>query len=385
MPIVLYLIGFSASFADSSLIPVVPLYVSALGISVSQAGLIVALYSYVTSLLIIPCGRLSDRVGPKRFMLAGLFVFAAGPLLYLLAKKPEYLMLVRTFHGFAFAFFLPAGFALAGNLAPPEKKGEAMGWYTMALHIGLTLGPTTGGFVLKTFGFHAAFCVSSAVAVIGLLLILTRVRVLHQQHQEVVRESSIGDWFRQKPIQASLLVQFVTGFGMGNINTYVPLYCKSIGLTSVSAGLIITALFASSSLSRAPAGRLSDSVGRKPMITWGLILIAGAVASISQFGSLPGLMLTGVLFGLGMGIASTATFALVAESSSAKMMALSMAILAFSFHFGLAVGPTSMGVAVKATGLRDMFLVCASILALGFLVVVALLKSRHDPSSACRP
>jgi MFS family permease len=377
MPIVLYIIGFTASFADSSLIPVVPLYVSALGISLSQAGFIVAIYSYVTALLIVPCGKLSDKVGSRRFMVAGLTVFAVGPLLYLLASSPAHLILARTFHGLAFSFFLPAGFALAGNLARPEKKGEAMGWYTMALHIGLTVGPITGGFVLKTFGFQGAFCVSSGVAVIGLFLILTRVRGLHQQHQEVVRESSLGDWFRQKPIQVSLLVQFVTGFGMGNINTYVPLYCKSIGLTSVGAGLIITALFASSSLSRAPAGRLSDSVGRKPMITWGLILITGGVASVSQFASLPGLILTGILFGLGMGISSPATFALVAESSSSKMMGLSMAVLAFCFHFGLAVGPTSMGVAVKATGLQDMFLVCASVLALGFLAVVGFLKSRQ--------
>lgn len=376
MPVILYIIGFTASFADSSLIPVVPLYISSLGISVSQTGFIVALYSYVTALLVVPCGRLSDKVGSRRFMVAGLTVFAAGPLLYLLASNPTHLILVRTFHGMAFAFFLPAGFALAGNLARPEKKGEAMGWYTMALHIGLTVGPITGGFVLKTFGFHGAFCVSSGVAVVGLFLILTRVRELHQQHQEVVMENRFWDWFRQKPIQASLMVQFVTGFGMGNINTYLPLYCKSMGLTSVGAGLIITALFASSSLSRAPAGRLSDSVGRKPMITWGLLLITGAVASVSQLASLPGLILTGVLFGLGMGISSPATFALVAESSSAKMMGVSMAILAFCFHFGLAVGPTSMGGAVKATGLQDMFLVCASVLALGFFAVVGLLKSR---------
>ena len=164
---------------------------------------------------------------------------------------------------------------------------------------------------------------------------------------------------------------------MGNITAYLPLYCKSIGLTSVGAGLIITALFASSSLSRAPAGRLSDSVGRKPMITWGLILITVAVASISQFRGLSYLMLTGVFFGLGMGISSPATFALVAESSSTKMMGLSMGIITFSFHLGLAVGPTSMGVAIRATSLQDMFLVCASVLALGLFAVVGVLKSRQ--------
>jgi predicted MFS family arabinose efflux permease len=59
------------------------------------------------------------------------------------------------------------------------------------------------------------------------------------------------------------------------------------------------------------------------------------------------------------------------------MMGLSMGIIAFCFHLGLAVGPTSMGVAIKATSLQDMFLVCASVLALGFFAVVGFLRPRR--------
>jgi MFS family permease len=376
MPIVLYIIGFASAFGDNFLLPVVPLYASALGTPVSQVGFVVAICSYVTALLIIPCGRVSDRVGPQRFMVMGLIVFVTAPLLYLLAKKPEHLVLVRAVHGLAFAFFVPAGFALAGNLARPDKRGEAMGWYTMAVHLGFMMGPATGGFILKTLGFEMVFCASSGVAMIGLLLVFIWGSGFQHQQHKIVGKDSFREWLRQRPIQVSLLVQFVTGFGMGNITAYLPLYFKSIGLTGVAAGLVITALFAASSLSRAPAGRISDRVGRKPIIIWGLILITLAVASISQFRSLPYLMLTGVFFGLGMGISSPATFALVAESSSTKIMGFSMAILSFSFHLGMAVGPTSMGMAIRATGLQNMFLVCASVLALGFFAVVGFLKSR---------
>jgi MFS family permease len=377
MLIILYIIGFTATLSDSSLFPVIPLYATALGSPVSQVGFIVALYSYVTALLIIPSGRVSDNVGPRKFLVMGLAVFAAAPLLYTQATQPGHLVWVRIFHGLGYAFFLPTGFSLAVGLAPVERRGEAMGWYTMALHLGHTIGPITGGFVLKNFGFATNFYGSSAVATLGLLLAITRIPALQGKRRESVAEVSFWSWLQLRAVQASLLIQFVTGFGMGNITAYLPLLCRSMGLTSVSAGLVITALFGSSAMSRAPAGRVSDKIGRKPVIIAGLIIIALGLASISQSRSLSYLVLSGVLFGLGMGVSSPATFALVAESSSVTMMGLAMGILSFSFHFGLAVGPTSMGVAARAANLQTLFLVCASIVGVGFLAVVGLLRHRQ--------
>jgi len=173
------------------------------------------------------------------------------------------------------------------------------------------------------------------------------------------------------------IIGFTATFSDGSLFPVVPLYCKSIGLASVGAGLVITTIFASSSLSRAPAGRLSDRIGRRPIILLGSVFLSLGVASISQFQTLSYLVVSGILFGLGFGMSSPASFALVAELSSTKVMGLSMAIGAFCFHLGLAVGPTSMGVVAEATNFKIMFLVCASVLAIGVLAIAGLLKNRR--------
>ena len=376
MLVTLYIVSFLATFSDGFLVPVTPLYAATLGASVSQVGFIVAVYSYVAALLLIPSGKLSDKVGPQKFLVMSLVVFALGPLLYCLVTKAEHLILVRTFHGLAPAFFSPTGFALAIGLAPGGKKGEALGWYTMSLHLGHMAGPITGGFVFTQFGYHAAFYGCSAVAVLCLLLVLIRIEAFRLQQTARVTEGSIWSWLKQRPVLGCLLTQFVMGFGMGNIAVYLPLYCQRIGVAGVGAGVIITVLFACSSVSRAPAGKLSDRTGGRPLILSGVIIATLAVAFISQFESLSYLVLTGIFFGLGMGIASTALFALTAEASSADLMGLSMGITAFCFHLGLAIGPTSMGYVAEATSFGTMFLVSAAISGVGLVPIAGLLRSR---------
>ncbi len=208
----------------------------------------------------------------------------------------------------------------------------------------------------------------------GLLVTMFRVPALQNKPNSGMKKAGLGSWVQERPIQACLLLQFVIGFGMGSLAAYLPLYCQSVGLTSVGAGLILTALFASSTASRAPAGRLSDRVGGKPMMLLGMILMVLAMASIWQFQNLSYLVLSGIVFGVGLGTSAPALFVQVARSSSAEMLGLSMGITTFCFHLGLAVGPTSMGYAAKATDLGIMFLICASVLAAGLLASMGLLK-----------
>ncbi len=150
MLIVLCIVGFTATFCDTILFPVMPLYAAQLGSSVSQVGFIIAIYSYVTALLTIPSGRVSDKMGARKFLILGLVVFSVAPLLYALTVKSSHLIWVRMFHGLGYAFFLPASFATALGLAPPEKQGEAMGWYNHVHPSWSYVGTDHGWVLIKT-------------------------------------------------------------------------------------------------------------------------------------------------------------------------------------------------------------------------------------------
>jgi len=127
MLIVLCIVGWAATFSDSILFPVVPLYAADLGASVSQAGFIIAIYSYVTALLTIPSGRVSDKVGVSKAHAPGPGDLVVAPLLYPVVTRPERLIWVRMFHGLAYAFFLPSAFAARCGFGSTGKAGRGDG------------------------------------------------------------------------------------------------------------------------------------------------------------------------------------------------------------------------------------------------------------------
>jgi DHA1 family multidrug resistance protein-like MFS transporter len=354
---------------------VMPLYAAELGALVSQVGLIVATYSYVAALLLIPFGMLSDRLGRHKFLVASLVISTLAPLLYPLATNPQQLIFVRAIHGLALAVFLPAAIALVIDLTPAAQRGGAIGWYTASFQSGLMAGPITGGFLLNHFGFEAAFYGCAAVSVAGLVFILCRLGAIAHRPIARLAGASSWNWIKQTLVFASLLTPLFVAIGSGTIAAYIPLYGRGFGMSEVHAGLIITALYASSALLRAPAGRLSDRLGRKPMIICGLAVSAVAAALMSQFHGLSELVIAAIFFGVGMGLAMPAGIALVADLSPAADTGLSMGIFACLFQVGLAVGATTMGFVAEMSNFETMFMACGSSLAFGLLIILGLMRS----------
>jgi len=357
--------------------PVIPLYATELGASVSQVGVIVATISYVTAFFLIPFGMLSDRFGRQKLLIGGLVVFTLAPLLYPLANNPEQLILVRAIHGLGAAAFLPTAIALVVDLTPETKRGEAIGWYTASLQLGLMAGPITGGFLTSQFGFDAAFYGCSAISFIGLALAFSRLRAIaHQPAVIPVERKSSWRWLAQPLAIAVLLAPLLVAVGSGTIGSYIPLYGMRFGMTGADAGAIITAVYASSAALRAPAGRLADRVDRKLLLIAGVGLSAIAVSLFAFFHSLAQFIIIGVVFGIGMGIAMPASLVMAADFSSAGGRAVAMAIPTCFFQVGLALGPTIMGPVAQMSGFKTMFLACAASLAFGLLIMLGLMRAQ---------
>ena len=375
--VTLYIIAFIGFTGFSFMFPVIPLYAAKLGASVSQVGVIVATISYVTAFLLIPFGMLSDRFGRQKLLLGGLAVFTLAPLLYPLANNPGQLILFRAVHGFAAAAFLPAAIALVVDLTPDTRRGTAIGWYTASLQLGLMAGPITGGFLTSQFGFDAAFYGCSAISFIGLALAFSRLRAIaHRPESIPVEASSSWRWLGQPLAIAVLLAPLLVAVGSGTIGSYIPLYGIGFGMTETDAGAIITAVYASSALLRAPAGRLADRIDRKLLLICGVGLSAIAVSLFSFFHGLAQFIVIGIIFGVGMGIAMPASLVMAADFSLAGGRGLAMAIPTCFFQVGLAIGPTAMGFVANTYGFKTMFLDCAASLAFGLFIMLGLMRAR---------
>jgi DHA1 family multidrug resistance protein-like MFS transporter len=376
--ITLYIVAFVGYSGFSFMFPVIPLYAADLGAPVSEVGIIVATLSYVTAFFLIPFGILSDKFGRPKILISGLTVFTLTPLLYPLAHSTSQLILVRAIHGLGAACFLPAAIALVVDLTPSNRRGTAIGWYTASLQLGLMAGPITGGFLTSRFGYNAAFYGCAAISFVGLALAFSRLRDIAQE-PVASPEVAVSPWkWLVHPLAiAVMLAPLLVALGSGTIGSYIPLYGLNFGMTEADAGAIITAVYASSALLRAPSGRLADRIDRKWLLGGGVGISAIAVSLFPFFHGLAQFIAIGIVFGIGMGLAMPASLAMAADFSSASGRALSMAIPTCSFQIGMAVGPTIMGFVANARGYETMFLSCAISLALGLIIMLGLMRAQR--------
>ncbi len=137
--------------------PLIPVYAVELGAGGFLVGLIIASFNVSRAILNPIVGRISDRLGRKKFIVAGLFAYGTIAIFYVLPTHAEMLILIRFFHGLASVFVVPIAMALAADIAPKHKLGLYMGTLNMAVMLGLGIGPVLGGTIRDHFGVDAAF------------------------------------------------------------------------------------------------------------------------------------------------------------------------------------------------------------------------------------
>jgi len=307
---------------------------------------------------------------------AGLVIFTLSPFLYPLATNLSQLGLVRAFHGLASAMFLPAATSLVVETSTQDRWGETLGWFTTATQLALVVGPMLGGLVLNRYGFIITFYACGITPLLGLIFVLFRLTAI----QSIAKRGvvSAGSWGWLKPtIFAGLTAPFFFTTGSGTILTFMPLYSQSLGIAETGAGIIIASVYIGSTLLRVPGGKLSDNIGRRSVILMGLAISFTAMILISFLNSFSGLIAVAILYGVGMGLAMPASYALVADLTPPEVRGLTMGMTNTFLHAGIATGPTVMGIVASVSNYATMFRACSLSLILGLAVVFGLTQSHR--------
>jgi MFS transporter, DHA1 family, multidrug resistance protein len=121
-------------------LPLIPLFARDLGASTVDVGMINAGFMLAAAALALPLGLMSDRLGRKRLILAGMGISCLTSLFLLVARTPLHVGLIYIFSGVGLACFSPAMMSHVGDSSPPNFLGRAYGWYTSALYLGMALG-----------------------------------------------------------------------------------------------------------------------------------------------------------------------------------------------------------------------------------------------------
>lgn len=372
--------GFFAIFSSTiSKSPVLPLYAVHLGANSADVGIIASVSAFTGIIASIPAGMLSDKIGRKKMILISLFIFSTAPFLYLFVNNPMQLAIVRFYHGFATALFIPIAMAVVSDLYS-KGRGEKLGWFSSATFGGRFIAPLIGGFIIGFFAYSDGYNYKLVYWLCGFTGILALLIFIFVKDLDITYEKSENSWshalksFKQlisnKLIVLTSLVEAGILFTYGAFETFLPIYCVHKGLSTYEVGLILSVQIITIALTKPMMGKYSDKHGREPQIFWGAIMGAICISTITLLADFYFLLTMSVALGLTISTVTSATSSFISDNSNKNTRGAAMGIFGSIMDIGHTTGPLVTGFIVLILGYEIAFLISG----LGLVLLAMIFK-----------
>lgn len=340
------------AIGNSILIVVIPLFVAQLPApwfpvpETVRVGLLIAMYGLVNSVLQPFSGALIDQIGLRKpFIQAGLVIMTLSTLAFIWVARFTDLLILRSLQGIGVALTVPAALAMMVSASHKQSRGGAMGIYTTSRMFGLGLGPLIGGALYDRFGFNAAFYVGAGFVATAIVLVQLWIKEPPRPKETTRKKVPIIDRkLLSGGIVGTAFATFVMAGSFTLMSTLEEQFNERLGMTAFLFGLAFSALLFSRLVFQIPLGRLSDRIGRKPLIIGGLILLGPTTALLGYMNSFTALFGMRLLQGVGSAAVAAPAFAVAGDVAQAGGEGRQMSVITMGFGFGVAVGPFLAGV-----------------------------------------
>ncbi|MDR4466387.1 MAG: MFS transporter [Nitrospira sp.] len=348
--------------------PALSLFAESLGAGPERIGLIVSVSTITGVLLKLPSGALSDIYGRRFLLRIGVVAFGLPPFLYPFITDLDALTALRFLHGMATAMFAPSALATVAELYR-ERRGAALGTYTACTQSGSLLGPFLGGYLIHAAGFDMAFVTAGVFGCIAMVLFYS----LHldvavpPRTEEGARAVLSEMWkgfaavVKNKEVLITSTTDAAKMIANGALMAFLPLYGVSVGLNPGEVGMLFTVQAVTSFFSKPIMGRISDRVGRQPLIILGLCICAGTFICVPHVSLFPILLILSAGFGFGEAVVSSSSSALVADSSEFKRLGAGLGMQGTIMDIGHASGPLLAGLLIANLSYPMAFAIIAGI------------------------
>jgi MFS family permease len=361
---------FIALLGMGIIAPIMPIYATRMGATGISLGLMVAGFSISRGVLQPFVGGLSDRQGRKRFLVAGLFIYALSGFTYTLAGTMGHLILIRLLHGVGSAMVIPIAMSYMGELAPKGQEGRYMGLLNIALFGGIGGGPVIGGLFLDAVGINWPFYVMAAMSGVSLLLVLTFLPP-RQSEQDTWTGPSILAVFLQMMkntrVIGILLARMSSMLIMIPSMAFLPVL---MGLFMEATGVQIGMVVASRTLVNAclqfPFGRMVDRFSKVVLLAVGALIISITLFLVPLADSFIQLIVLFTFTGIGEAVVWPCLSALAAEEGRHYGQGSMMGVFSMAMSAGVLLGSIGAGAVMDLIGLSyvfyavSVFLVCAT-------------------------
>jgi MFS family permease len=243
---------------------------------------------------------------------------------------------LRLVLGVAEAFFFVAAFAALADIAPPGRAGEALSFNSLALYLGIALGPLLGEWLLGAGGFTLAWLGGAGVAAAAGGLAI----VIGETAPEREADAPPTPLFHPAALGPGLAI-FAGTAAMGGFLAFVALHARDVGMDGSGPALLLFGLVVV--VCRILFARLPDRVSPAPLIASALGLAAVGMGAASLLDSVFGLLLGAILLGIGMALLTPAVFAATLARVPPRERGSAMATVSIFIDLAFGAGPILVG------------------------------------------
>ena len=311
-------------------------------------------------------GRFSDQFGRKRVLVVGWLVAVPVPFVLMYAPSWDWIVGANLLLGMSQGLTWSTTVIMKIDLVGPRQRGLAMGLNEFSGYIAVAGSTLLTGWIAARYGLRPEpFYPGLIYVALGLLLSVllvreTRHHVAHetQSHQAGADRNlpSQGEIFRRTTLTDPNLSSVSQAGLVNNLNDAMawglfPLVFASAGMTLTQIGILAAIYPAVWGITQAFTGAISDRIGRKQLIVWGMWVQAAGIVLTTMASRFLGFSLGAVLLGLGTAMVYPTLLAAIGDVAHPAWRGSAVGVYRFWRDSGYAIGAVLAGVTADLLGL----------------------------------
>lgn len=384
-----YLPIVAGTFGLALLVPVLPLYLKEIGLSLRMVSIVLAGVGLGASLGGLPAGALIARLGERRVMFGAIFMIAGTSAMLGLTEASIALVALRLGTGAANISLRLSRQTYITRRIAQGVRGRAMSTIGGSFRMSLFIGPLLGGFLADTLGFEATFAIAGAVTALGVIPPLLQPAVERDDILDSATPSSsdsVGLFaairVHRRVLALAALVPMLTMAVREGRYVVVPLIGDDLGLSPTAVGALVTVGTSADLLLFPVAGYIMDRFGRLAAMVPSFSLIALGLIVLGFADTTAIAVVAGAIMGVGNGLSSGALLTLGSDLAPPDSPGPFLAAIAVIQDVGKIIGPITVGFVGSAASLGTAAFVLAGMMVFVVVWLVVVLGETSTRASA---
>jgi MFS family permease len=325
----------------------------------------IVVFGFVKAVTNYWAGSLSDRIGRRRVQIAGWLFALPVPFLLISAPSWGWVLVANVFLGLSQGLTWSTTVIMKIDLVGPRQRGLAMGLNEFAGYLAVAGSAFLTGYIAGQYSLTPEpFYLGIGYVVIGLLLSLLFVKETIGHARQEARDHSrsvssrrsqkevfLDTSFRDRNLSTVVQAGFVNNLNDGMAWGLFPMVFAAAGISLASIGLLAAIYPATWGISQLYTGHLSDRIGRKPLIAWGMIVQAVGIGVVVVAHGVPLFTVGNLLLGIGTAMVYPTLLAAIGDVAHPQWRASSVGVYRLWRDSGYAFGALLSGGIADAFGL----------------------------------